>query len=111
MSRIAKLRSRLSKTVPFDLLPALSWPAQRPTYRDAVPAVIDAALRRSQQRPSGNWYVLGASDAIKNRPYGTSVAGQELVAWRGADGALKVGPGACPILEQTSRPGRSTVVP
>lgn len=98
MSRIAKLRSRLSKTIPFDLLPALSWPAQRPTYRDAVPAVIDAALRRSQQRPSGNWYVLGASDAIKNRPYGTSVAGQELVAWRGADGALKVGPGACPHL-------------
>jgi hypothetical protein len=98
MSRIENIRSRLSKTVPFDLLPALHWPAQRATYRDAVPAVIDAALRRSQQRPSGNWYVFADSAAIGNRPFGTSVAGQELVAWRGADGVLKVGPGACPHL-------------
>ncbi|MFI5510747.1 DUF5914 domain-containing protein [Mycobacterium sp. NPDC051804] len=98
MSRITNLRARLSKSVPFDLLPALSWPAQRATYRDAVPAVIDSALRRSQQRPSGNWYVFAASDSIKSRPYGTSVAGQELVAWRGEDGAVNVGPGACPHL-------------
>jgi hypothetical protein len=98
MSRIANLRSRLSKTTPFDLLPSLPWPAQRATYRDAVPGVIDSAVRRSQQRPSGNWYVFAASEAVKNRPYGTSVAGQELVAWRGEDGALNVGPGACPHL-------------
>ena len=98
MSRIANIRSRLAKTVPFDLLPALHWPEQKATYRDAVPAVIDAALRRSQQRPSGNWFVLGASEAIGDRPYGTSVAGQELVAWRTEDGTLNVGPGACPHL-------------
>jgi hypothetical protein len=98
MSRIASLRSRLSKTFPFEMLPALQWPAQRPTYRDAAPAVIDAALRRSQRRPSGNWYVFAASEAVKSRPYGTSVAGRELVAWRGEDGALHVGPGACPHL-------------
>jgi hypothetical protein len=98
MSRIASLRSRLSKTFPFEMLPALQWPAQRPTYRDAAPAVIDAALRRSQRRPSGNWYVFAASEAVNSRPYGTSVAGRELVAWRGEDGALHVGPGACPHL-------------
>jgi len=98
MSGVADFRSRLSKTFPFEMLPALQWPAQRPTYRDAVPAVIDAALRRSQQRPSGNWYVFAASDAIKKRPYGTSVAGEQLVAWRGDDGVLKVGPATCPHL-------------
>lgn len=96
MSKVADFRSRLSKTIPFEVLPPLRWPAQRPTYRDAVPTVIDAALHRSQQRPSGNWYVFAASDAIRKRPYGTSVAGRDLVAWRGDDGALKVGPATCP---------------
>jgi Domain of unknown function (DUF5914)/Rieske [2Fe-2S] domain len=98
MSRITNLRAQVSKTFPFDFLPALRWPAQRPTYRDAVPAVIAAALRRSQQRPSGNWYAFAASDAIKTRPYGTSVAGHDLVAWRGEAGVLNVGPGECPHL-------------
>jgi hypothetical protein len=98
MNRITNLRARLSKTIPFELLPVASWPEQRPTYRDAEPAIIDAALRRSQQRPSGNWYAFAASEAVKNRPYGTAVAGHELVAWRTEDGALKVGPGACPHL-------------
>jgi hypothetical protein len=98
MTRFADFRSRLSKTTPFEMLPSLPWSAQRPTYRDAVPAVIDAALRRSQRRPSGNWYAFSASDAIRNRPLGTEVAGRELVAWRGEDGTLHVGPGACPHL-------------
>ena len=56
---------------------------QRPTYSDAEPAIIDAALRRSQRRPSGNWYAFAASDAIRDRPLGTSVGGPEIVAWRG----------------------------
>lgn len=98
MSRITHRRAQVSKTFPFDFLPALRWPAQRPTHRDAVPAIIAAALRRSQQRPSGNWYAFAASSAIKTRPYGTTVAGQELVAWRGDAGVLHVGPGECPHL-------------
>ena len=98
MTKFGELRSRLSKTTPFEVLPSLPWSAQRPTYRDAVPAVIDAALRRSQRRPSGNWYAFAATDAVGSRPLGTSVAGRELVAWRGEDGALHVGPGACPHL-------------
>ncbi len=98
MSRMANVRSRLPKKTPFQVLPALRWPAQRPTFRDASPAVIEAALHRSQQRPSGNWYAFAASDDIKSRPYGTSVGGREVVAWRGVDGALHVGPGACPHL-------------
>ena len=87
-----------SKTRLFQLLPSLRWSAQRPTYRDAVPAVIDAALRRSQRRPSGNWYAFAAADAVRHRPLGATVAGVELVAWRGENGELHVGPGACPHL-------------
>lgn len=98
MSKLADLTSRLSKTTPFQLLPPLKWSGQRPTYQDAAPAVIDAALRRSQRRPSGNWYAFAASEAIRDRPVGGCVAGVELVAWRGEDGALLVGPGACPHL-------------
>ncbi len=98
--------SRLSKTMPFQLLPTARWSAQRPTYRDAEPAIIDAALRRSQRRPSGNWYAFAASDAIRTQPLGTSVAGVELVAWRGEDGGLHVGPGACPHLGADLATGR-----
>ena len=98
MSRFSDLTSRLSKTTPFQMLPALRWSQQRPTYRDAAPAIINAALRRSQCRPSGNWYAFAASDAIRKRPLGASVAGVELVAWRGEGGTVHIGPGACPHL-------------
>jgi hypothetical protein len=87
-----------SKTRLFQLLPSLRWSAQRPTYRDATPAVIDAALRRSQRRPSGNWYAFAAADAVRHRPLGVTVAGVELVAWRDENDELHVGPGACPHL-------------
>jgi Domain of unknown function (DUF5914)/Rieske [2Fe-2S] domain len=98
MRILTGLQARLSKSAPFQLLPSTHWAGQRPTYRDAAPAVIRSALQRSQRRPSGNWYVIAASDRIDKRPLGTSVAGVELVAWRGEHGALHVGPGACPHL-------------
>jgi nitrite reductase/ring-hydroxylating ferredoxin subunit len=106
MSRITDFTSRVAKEAPFKVLPALRWSAQRPTYHDAVPAVIEAALRRSQHRPSGNWYAFAASDAIGHRPIGASVAGRELVAWRGEDATLHVGPGACPHLGADLGTGR-----
>ncbi|MGV0642831.1 DUF5914 domain-containing protein [Mycolicibacterium sp. XJ879] len=98
MSVLAEMRSKLSKTWPFQLLPPSRWSAQPPTHRDASPAVIASALRRSQARRSGNWYAFAASDSIGRRPLGTVVAGRELVAWRGTGNALRVGPGACPHL-------------
>ena len=98
MSMLTGLKSRWSKTSPFKVLPRGQWAGQRPTYQDAQPAIIDAALDRSQRRPSGNWYAFAASDAIRKRPLGTSVGGLEIVAWRGADGTLHVGPGTCPHL-------------
>lgn len=75
------------------------WAAQRPTYRAADPAVIAAALARARARPSGNWYVFAASAELRaDRPFGFTVAGIELVAWRDQRGRLAVGPGACPHL-------------
>jgi hypothetical protein len=94
------------KSMPFGILAPLRWPRQHPTYRDANPAVIDAALRRSQRRPSGNWYAFAASEGIGKRPVATAVAGLELVAWRGADGTLHIGPAACPHLGADLATGR-----
>lgn len=84
---------------PLRPLPRGQWAAQQPTYAGARPALIDAAVKRAQARPSGNWFVLAASREIRgDRPFGTSVAGAEVVAWRDTEGALVAGPGACPHL-------------
>ena len=85
---------------PLSRLGAPAWSDQEPTWRDAKPALIGAALRRAQARPSGNWYVLAASREIHGgKPYGRVVAGVEVVAWRDAGGGLHVGPGSCPHLD------------
>lgn len=95
----AKWASQLSKSNPFTLLPRIDWKAQRPTYRDAKAAVIDDALARAADRPTGNWFTFAAADAIgSRRPFGTMVAGREIVAWRDTDGTLHAAPGGCPHL-------------
>ncbi|GAA3764436.1 DUF5914 domain-containing protein [Salinactinospora qingdaonensis] len=87
------------RRLPLRRIPTTSWSSQEPTWRDASPAVIAAALKRALARPSGNWYVLAAADEIcSERPFGRVVAGTEVVAWRTPDGALHAGPGACPHL-------------
>lgn len=76
-----------------------AWPAQAPRWKDAAPAIIDAALERALSRPSGNWYVYGSSRELRDgRAMGLTVAGRELVAWRDSDGTAHIGPGACPHL-------------
>ncbi|MFJ8806678.1 DUF5914 domain-containing protein [Streptomyces sp. NPDC102490] len=78
---------------------AVPWQHQRPTWREARPAVIAGALERALARPSGNWYVLGASTDVRpTRPLSGTVAGEEVVVWRDARGRLVGGPGACPHL-------------
>ncbi|KOT37240.1 2Fe-2S ferredoxin [Streptomyces caelestis] len=78
---------------------AVPWDRQRPTWREARPAVISGALKRAQARPSGNWYVVGASrDLRAGRPLARTVAGQEVVLWRDARGRPVAGPGICPHL-------------
>ncbi|WP_329438890.1 Rieske (2Fe-2S) protein [Streptomyces sp. NBC_01426] len=88
------------RRIPFRLRSApVAWHRQEPTWRDASPRLIDAALKRAQARPAGNWYVIGPSAAIRtDAGYGATVEGTEVVAWRTADGALVAGPGACPHL-------------
>ncbi|WP_081238559.1 DUF5914 domain-containing protein [Streptomyces viridosporus] len=78
---------------------AVPWERQRPTWRAARPAVIAEALKRAQARPSGNWYVVGASRDLRgDRPLARTVAGQEVVVWRDAGGRAVAGPGVCPHL-------------
>ncbi|MCP9210821.1 DUF5914 domain-containing protein [Streptomyces sp. NEAU-Y11] len=78
---------------------SVPWERQPPTWREARPALIADALARARARPCGNWFVLAASrDVRPGRPFGRTVAGVEVVVWRGADGALRAGPGACPHL-------------
>ncbi|KUI42660.1 2Fe-2S ferredoxin [Mycobacterium sp. IS-1590] len=98
MTMLSELKARLAKTTPFQLLPRTTWAGQRPTYDDAQPSLIHSALRRSQRRTSGNWYAFAASDTIGKRPLSAAVGGLELVAWRGEDGRLAVGPASCPHL-------------
>ncbi|MGA5407511.1 DUF5914 domain-containing protein [Streptomyces lavendulocolor] len=78
---------------------SVAWERQRPTWREARPGLIADALKRATARPSGNWYVLcAARDLVADRPRGLTVAGEEVVAWRGTDGRVHAGPGTCPHL-------------
>jgi hypothetical protein len=93
------MKWRWPKNIPLQVIPRTDWATQRPTYRDAQPAIIDAALERSQRRPGGNWYAFAASRSVRSdRPFGTRVAGVEIVAWRDEQRRLRVGPGICPHL-------------
>ncbi|OEJ30327.1 DUF5914 domain-containing protein [Streptomyces subrutilus] len=96
MSPRAFRRPRLPLSLRRD---PVAWHRQEPTWRAASPRLIDAALKRARARPTGNWYVLGPSAAVRrDAAYGSTVAGTEVVAWRAADGTLVAGPGACPHL-------------
>jgi hypothetical protein len=84
---------------PLRRLQRRAWAQQRPTWVDAKPGLIRAALRRAQERPTGGWYAFAGSREVRpGRTFGRPVAGRELVAWRDDDGALHIGPGACPHL-------------
>jgi nitrite reductase/ring-hydroxylating ferredoxin subunit len=99
MSLGDRVRGRWPKDWPIGILPRDSWTRQRPTYRDARPAIINAALDRSRRRPTGNWYAFAGSRAVRpGRPLGARVAGIDLVAWRDKHRRLRVGPGGCPHL-------------
>ncbi|WP_432100948.1 DUF5914 domain-containing protein [Streptomyces sp. WAC 04229] len=85
-----------------------AWATQTPTWRQARPALIDDALKRASARPSGNWFVVGASRDVRTggRPCGRTVGGIEVVLWRSETGELRAGPGACPHLGAPLRESR-----
>ncbi|MEV6396645.1 DUF5914 domain-containing protein [Streptomyces sp. NPDC051907] len=95
-------------TSPLRMRRGPGWAAQSPTWREAQPALIAEALKRAQARPSGNWFVVGASrDVVADgRPCGTTVGGVEVVWWRTDVGEVRAGPGACPHLGAPLRDSR-----
>jgi len=102
-----RFRGRWPESLPIRPLDPGVWSGQKPTFREARPAIIDAAAGRAATRPSGNWFVLAASAAVRpDRPYGARVAGAEIVAWRDSDGTLLAGPGGCPHLGAPLAEGR-----
>ena len=89
----------MPKEIPLQVIPEIAWADQKPTFQQAEPTIIEAALKRGTNRPSGNWYVFAASTDIQgDQPFGTTVAGVEIVAWRDERGGLHVGPRSCPHL-------------
>ncbi|MEI7717845.1 MAG: DUF5914 domain-containing protein [Mycobacterium sp.] len=99
MSLWSQLADRMPKSFPVQVIPRVNWSQQVPTFQDAEPGLINAALDRANRRSSGNWYAFAASNDIRDdRPFGTCVAGLEIVAWRDQQGTLCVGPATCPHL-------------
>ncbi|MFE6405904.1 DUF5914 domain-containing protein [Streptomyces sp. NPDC057837] len=83
------------------------WAEQTPTWRAARPGLIADALERASARPSGNWFVAGASrDVRPGGPCGRTVAGVEVVLWRSESGELRGGTGVCPHLGAPLRDSR-----
>ncbi|MFD1148377.1 DUF5914 domain-containing protein [Saccharothrix hoggarensis] len=83
--------------IPLRRFTAKPWPEQEPTWREAQPALIEAAVKRASARPSGNWFVVAAGrEVTSSRPFGRVIGGREVVVWRGPDGAVSAGDGACP---------------
>lgn len=69
------------------------------TWRQARPGRIRRSFEAAQSRDPGGWHVVGAStDVGRTRSVVRTVLGREIVLWRGADGGLQAGPGACPHL-------------
>jgi Domain of unknown function (DUF5914)/Rieske [2Fe-2S] domain len=78
----------------------------KPDWVQANPSRIDAALHRALAKPSGGWYVLGASRSYCKGlgPWSVVVADQEVVLWRTAavgpvgpvGTELRAAPAACP---------------
>ncbi|OEJ93495.1 DUF5914 domain-containing protein [Streptomyces thermolilacinus] len=95
-------------TPPLRRRPRRDWATQAPTWREARPALIADALKRASARPSGNWYVVGASREVRTDggPVGRTAGGVEVVLWRSGSGELHAGPGACPHLGAPLRDGR-----
>ncbi|MBX6766309.1 MAG: Rieske (2Fe-2S) protein [Actinomadura rubrobrunea] len=108
MTGLGRARTRRERRlVPLRLRRPVRWQDQRATWRDARPSIIAGALKRAAARPSGNWYVLGASaDIGGGRPFARTIAGVEVIAWRGRDGLLRAGPGVCPHLGAPLRDAR-----
>ena len=84
---------------PLRRMPAVPRDRLAGTWREARPGRIRRSFLDAQQRDPGGWHVVGSSaDVSPSRSVTRIVANREVVLWRGEDGALLAGPGACPHL-------------
>lgn len=88
----------MTPDIPFRSLPQPAEAGLRSSWREARPQRIARALEAAQRRDPGGWYVVGTSRDIRARSIARTIAGREVALWRGADGRLHAGPGACPHL-------------
>jgi isorenieratene synthase len=102
---------RLPKVINFGrALPRLPEPATppRPDWQAADPRWIKRALARSQELPTGGWYVLGDSlefSGSSTGPRRIEVAGLQLVLWR-AGLQLMAARDVCPHMGAALSEGR-----
>ncbi len=70
----------------------------RPDWVQANPAKIAASLARALAKPSGGWFVVGASRSFRGSgPFRAQVDNAEIVLWRSSpSGTLRAAPAACP---------------
>ena len=74
MSLRSRIAARWPKDIPLQIIPKEDWANQQPTFQDAQPRLIESALHRAEQRPSGNWYVFAASTDVRtDEPFGIQV--------------------------------------
>ncbi len=107
MVRLPGRKPSWMSDIPVRRLSTPAWARQEGTWRAAKPPLIAAALKRALARPSGNWFVLaGSREITRTRPFGRTVSGTEVVAWRDGDGRVHAGPGECPHLGAPLSRGR-----
>lgn len=83
--------------IPLRRVPQPDEAHMRSTWRQAAVPRIERALKRSQERDPGGWYVVGASgDVGRDSSIVRTVLGREIVLWRDESGAFVAGPGECP---------------
>ncbi len=83
---------------------------REPDWKQAHGPAIAAALRHAMAKPSGGWFVVGATRSLGRRPAKPQrhvVDGTELVSWI-ADGHVAIAPAACPHLGAHLGDGRVT---
>jgi phenylpropionate dioxygenase-like ring-hydroxylating dioxygenase large terminal subunit len=72
--------------------------SDRPDWVQANPEKIEASLQRALVKPSGGWFVVGASRSFRKiGPFRAEINDTELVLWRAHDRSeLRAAPAACP---------------
>ena len=93
----ARSETPAAPRVPIELRPMPRRDQLEPSWRDAKPARIRAALDVALARDPGGWYCVGSARDLRSTSIVRSVGGRQVVLWRTSEG-VAAGPGACPHL-------------